>query len=69
MAITELSYPSLYQNITDGNFFYLDAATPDTKPSDFYTIDAGLYPSISDVVTEMNKKFRKEKSMRKLHSK
>ena len=67
VAITELSYPSLYQNITDGNFFYLDAATPDTKPSDYYTIDAG-YPSISDIVNEMNKKFRKEKSMRKLQS-
>ena len=34
VAITELSNPSLYQNITDENFFYLDAATPDTKPSD-----------------------------------
>ena len=42
VAITELSYPSLYQNITDGKCFYLDAATPDTKPSDYYIIDAGL---------------------------
>ena len=33
-AITELSYPSLYQNITDKIFFYLDSATSDTKPSD-----------------------------------
>ena len=68
VAITELSYPSLYQNINDGTFFYLDAATPDTKTSDYYTIDAGLYPSISDIVNEMNKKLRKEKSMRKLQS-
>ena len=68
VTITELSYPSLYQNITAGEYFYLDAATPDTKPSDFYTIDAGLYPSISDIVNDMNKKFRKEKSMRKLQS-
>ena len=56
VAIPEISYPSLYHNITDGKFFYLDAATPDTKPSDYYTIDAGLYPSISDIVKEMNKK-------------
>ena len=68
VAITELSYPSLYQNITDGNLFYLDAATPDTKHSHYYTIDAGLYPSVSDIVNEMKKKFRKEKSMRKLPS-
>ena len=46
VAITELSYPSLYQNITDRKFFYLDATTSDTKPSDYHTIDAGLYPSI-----------------------
>ena len=56
VAINGLSYPTLYQNITDGNFLYLDAATPYTKPSDYYTIDAELYPSISDVVNEMNKK-------------
>ena len=28
---TKVSYSSLYQNITDGKFFYLDAATPDTN--------------------------------------
>ena len=27
VAITELTYPSLYQNITEGKFFYLDGAT------------------------------------------
>ena len=32
------------------NFFYLYAALPDTSPSDYYTIDAGLYSSISDIV-------------------
>ena len=58
VAITELSYPSLYQNITDGKFCYLDAATQGTKPSDYYKIDARLYPSISDVVNEMNKKIQ-----------
>ena len=33
VAITELSYPSLYRNFTDGKFFYLDATNPDSKPS------------------------------------
>ena len=71
VAITELSYPSLYQNITEGKFFYLDEATPDTKPSDYYTLDPGLYPSISDIVNEMNRKIQErekyEKTPIKLH--
>ena len=29
VAIKKMSYPSLYQNITEGKFFYLDEATPD----------------------------------------
>ena len=56
VAITELSYPSLYQNVTEEKFFYLDEATTNTKPSDYYTLDPGLYYSISDIVNGMNKK-------------
>ena len=71
VAITELSYPSLYQNITEGKIFYLDETTPDTKPSDYYTLDPGLYPSISDIVNERNRTFQKremyEKTSIKLH--
>ena len=65
VAITELSYPSLYQTITEGKFFYLDEATPDTKPSDYYTLDPGLYPSISDIVNEMNRKIQERKKYEK----
>ena len=65
VAIAELSYPSLYQNITEGKFFYLDEATLNTKPSDYYTLDPGLCPSISDIVNEMNKKIRNVKSLKK----
>ena len=71
VSITELSYPSLYQNITEGKLFYLDEATADTKPSDYYTLDPGLYPSISDIVNEMNRKIQErekyEKTPNKLH--
>ena len=71
VAITELSYPSLYQNITEGRFFYLYESTPDKKTSDYYTLDPGLYPSISDIVNEMNRKIQKremyEKTPIKLH--
>ena len=71
VAITELSYPSLCQNITEGKFFYLDEATPDTKPSDYYILHPGQYPSISDIVNEMNRKIQErekyEKTPIKLH--
>ena len=59
-AITEFSYPSLYQNIKEGKIFYLDEATPNTKPSDYYTLDPCLYPSISNIVSEMNKKVQEQ---------
>ena len=65
VAITELSYSSLYQNITKGKFFYLDEATPDTKPSDYYTLDPGLYSSNSDIVNEMNRKFQEREKYEK----
>ena len=59
VAITELSYPSLFQNKAEGKIFYLDEATPDTKSSDYYTLGPSLHPSISDIVNEMNRKVRK----------
>ena len=65
VARRELSYPSLYQNITEGNFFNLDEATPDTKPSDYYTLDPGLYPSISDIINEMNRKIQERENYEK----
>ena len=45
--------------------FYLEAATPDTKPSDYYTIDAGLCPSISEIVNELNKKIQEREKYEK----
>ena len=71
VAITELSYPSLYQNITEGKFFYLDESTPDTKPSDYYTLAPGLYRSFSDIINKLNRKIQErekyEKTPIKLH--
>ena len=53
---------------TEGKFFDLDEATPNTKLSDYYTLDPGLYLSISDFVNEMNNKFRNVKSVKKHQS-
>ena len=55
----------MYQNITEGKFFYLDEATPNTKPSDYYTLDPGLYPLISDIVIETNKKVQEREKYEK----
>ena len=55
----------MYQNITEGKFFYLHEATPDKKPSDYYTLDPGLYPSISDIVNEMDKKIQEREKFEK----
>ena len=68
VAFIELSYPSLNQNITEGKFFYLDEASPNTKPSDYYTLDPGLYPSLSDIVNEMNKKNQEREKYEKNQS-
>ena len=55
----------LVPDITEGKFFYLDEAPPNTKPSDYYTLDPGLYPSISDIVNEMKKKVQEREKYEK----
>ena len=60
-----LILPCTGRDITEGKFFYLDEATPTTKPSDYYTLDPGLYPSISDIVNEMNKKVQEREKYEK----
>ena len=42
VEITELSYSSLYQNNHGRKALYLDEATLDAKPSDYYTLDPDL---------------------------
>ena len=41
-----------YENITDGKFIFFDKKLP--KSSDFYYLEPGLYPSITDIVEAMN---------------
>ena len=60
MAISELSYPSMYQNITGGKFLFVDDTTDRAFQSweellEPYFLPPGLYPSIADVVKAMNK--------------
>ena len=61
VAISEISYPSLYQNVTEGKFTFLDGReSPEEKRKiQPMHIEPGLYPSIVDIVVAMNDKVRK----------
>ena len=52
VAISEISYPSMYQNVTEGNSMFFDKKR--SKSSDCYYQEPGLYPSITDIVEAMN---------------
>ena len=52
VAIPEISYPSMYQNVTEGKFiFYVEKLS---KTTEAYYLETGLYSSITDIVEAMN---------------
>ena len=57
VAISEISYPSMYQNVTEGKFMFFDKKL--SKSSEFYYLKPGPYPSMTDIFTAMNIFFRK----------
>ena len=52
VAISEMTYPSMYQNVTEGKFMFFDNKF--SKSSEFYYLELGRYPSITDIVEAMN---------------
>ena len=52
VAISEISYPSMYQIITEGCFKFFDGKL--SKSTSTYSIEPGLYTSITDIVEAMN---------------
>ena len=52
VAISETSYPLMYQNITEGKFKFFDNKL--SKSTSTYSIEPGLYNSITDFVEAMN---------------
>ena len=52
VAISEISYPSMYQNITEGKFKFFDEKL--SKSTSTYNLEPGLYTSITDIVEAMN---------------
>ena len=52
VGISEISYPSMYQNVTEGKFmFYVENLS---KTTEDYYLEPGLYSSITDIVEGMN---------------
>ena len=52
VAISEKSYPSMYQKVTEGKFMFCDKKFSESP--DFYNMEPGLYLSITDIVEAMN---------------
>ena len=52
VAIPEISYPSMYQIVTEGKFMFFDKKL--WKSSEFHYLEPGLHPSITDIVEAMN---------------
>ena len=52
VAISEISYPSMYQNITEGKFKFFDEKL--SKSTSTYNLEPGLYTSITDIIEAMN---------------
>ena len=52
VVISEISYPSMYQIVTEKKFMFFDKKF--SKSTEFYYLELGLYPSIRDIVEAMN---------------
>ena len=52
VAVSEISYPSMYQNVTEGKFMFFDKKS--SKSTEIYYLETGLHPFIADIVEAMN---------------
>ena len=52
VAISEISYLSMYQKVTERKFVFFDKKL--SKSSEFYYLEPGLYFSITDIVEAMD---------------
>ena len=48
VAISKISYPSMYRNVTKGKFIFYDENL--SKTTEAYYLEPGLYSSITDIV-------------------
>ena len=62
VAICEISYPSMYQNVREDKFMYFDDKL--SKTTEAYNLEPGLYFSISDIPEAMNTLIQESNSHR-----
>ena len=60
VALSEISYPAMYLNVTDGRFRYKDGA--DDTNLDIMEIPTGFYASITQILDKMREKIKEEHS-------
>ena len=48
VATSEISYPSMYQNVTQGKFMFFDKKL--SESSEIFYLEPGLYPYFTDIV-------------------
>ena len=58
VPISEISYPSMYQNVTERKFMFFDRKL--STSLEFYYLEPGLYPSNTDIVEAMNTLIQKD---------
>ena len=58
VALSEISYPFFYQNVTEGKFTIVDRreSSEDKRKVEPMNLETCLYPSIVDIVVAMNNK-------------
>ena len=62
VAISGISYPSMYQNVTEGKIMFYDQKL--SKTTEAYYLEPGLYCSIADTVEAMNTLIQKRNNHR-----
>ena len=62
VAISEISYPSMYQNVTEGNIMFCNEKL--SKTTESYYVEPGLYSYITDIVEAMNTLIQERKNHR-----
>ena len=60
VAISEISYPSMHQNVTERKFKFFDEKL--SKSTSTYNLEIGLYTSITDIVEAMNTPIQERKN-------
>ena len=53
VAISEVSYPSMYQKVTQGKLMFFFLKKKLLKSSEFHNLESGNYPPITDNVEAM----------------